>query len=92
MTIRTRYEAQLLVESNAKLAKDSNMIAITIFHTDLITKQVKVTDIFSHDRLQAIFWKTQLAEDFQRLNVPYIIYIGSIFEDSYLDVNFEKAN
>lgn len=90
MTVHTRHEAKLLIEKNSTLAKDENMIAITIFHTDIITKEVKVTDIFSHDRFQAIFWKTKYAEDLQRLNVPYIIYIGSIFEDSYLNVEFTE--
>lgn len=90
MIIYSRSEAKELVDRNCEIAEHSSMVVVTVFHTDLVTKEVCVTDMFSHDVVQAMIWKSDYLNRLKSLKVPYVAYIGNTFESAYDYVEFEE--
>ena len=87
MIINSRLEARKSVEYSFELACKSQMTVINVFHKDLITGEIYLTDIFSHDTVSALTWRDNYLESLKKLGVPYICYVGdSLIEASgYLD-------
>lgn len=90
MIIYSRSEAKELVDRNCEIAEHSSMVVVTVFHTDLVTKEVCVTDMFSHDVVQAMIWKSDYLNRLKSLKVPYVACIGKTFESAYDYVEFEE--
>lgn len=87
MIINSHLEARKSVEYSFELACKSQMTVINVFHKDLITGEIYLTDMFSHDTVSAITWRDNYLESLKKLGVPYICYVGdSLIEASgYLD-------
>lgn len=87
MIINSRLEARKSVEYSFELACKSQMTVINVFHKDLITGEIYLTDMFSHDTVSALTWRDNYLESLKKLGVPYICYVGnSLIEASgYLD-------
>lgn len=87
MIINSRLEARKSIEYSFELACKSQMTVINVFHKDLITGEIYLTDMFSHDTFSAITWRDNYLESLKKLGVPYICYVGGnlIEASGYLD-------
>lgn len=54
MIVNSRLEAMDAIEANFEFACGFSMTVINVFHKDLITGEINLTDMFSHDSVQAI--------------------------------------
>ena len=82
MIISSRLEARRSVEDNFELACKFQMTVINVFHKDLITGEIVLTDMFSHDTVNAIAWRDNYLESLKKLGVPYICYVGNYFTEA----------
>ena len=90
MIINSRLEARKAVEENFRLACEFQMTVINVFHKDLITDEIVLTDMFRHDSIQAIIWRDDYLESLKKLGVPYICYVGDHFTEASGCLDFEK--
>lgn len=90
MVINSRLEARKSVEDNFEIACKFQMTVINVFHKDLITNEIVLTDMFSHDSIQAIIWRDDYIESLKKLGVPYICYVGDHFTEASGYLDFEK--
>lgn len=90
MIINSRLEARKSVEDNFELACKFQMTVINVFHKDLITGEIVLTDMFSHDSIQAIIWKDDYIKSLKKLGVPYICYVGDYFTEASGFLDFEE--
>ena len=90
MVINSRLEARKSVEDSFELACKFQMTVINVFHKDLITGEIVLTDMFSHDSIQAIIWKDDYIKSLKKLGVPYICYVGDYFTEASRCLDFEE--
>lgn len=90
MVINSRLEARKSVEDNFELACKFQMTVINVFHKDLITGEIVLTDMFSHDSIQASIWRDDYIESLKKLGVPYICYVGDYFTEAEGCLDFEE--
>lgn len=90
MIISSRLEARKSVEDNFELACKFQMTVINVFHKDLITGEINLTDMFSHDTFSAITWRDNYLESLKKLGVPYICYVGDHFTEAFGCLDFEE--
>lgn len=90
MIINSCLEARKSVEANFEIACKLQMTVINVFHKDLITDEIVLTDMFSHDSIQAIIWRDDYIESLKKLGVPYICYVGDHFTEASGYLDFEK--
>lgn len=90
MIINSRSEAYKAVADNFDLACNFQMTAINVFHKDLITGEINLTDMLSHDSVQAIVWRDAYLESLRKLGVPYICYVGDHFTEASGALDFEE--
>ena len=89
MIINSLSEARKSVEDNSELAWEFSMTVINVFHKDLITGEIVLTDMFSHDSIEAIIWRDDYLESLKKLGVPYICYVGDHFTEASGCLDFE---
>lgn len=89
MIINSRLDASKFVEDSFELACKFQMTVINIFHKDLITGEIVLTDMFSHDSTQAIIWRDNYLKSLKKLEVPYICYVGDHFTEASGCLDFE---
>lgn len=90
MIISSRLEARKSVQDNFELACKFQMTVINVFHKDLITGEIVLTDMFSHDSIQAVTWRDNYLESLKKLEVPYICYVGDHFTEASGYLGFEE--
>lgn len=90
MIINSNSEAYKAVADNFDLACEFQMTAINIFHKDLVTSKVILTDMLSHDSVQALIWRDNYLESLKKLGVPYICYVGDHFTEASGYLDFEE--
>ena len=90
MIINSNSEASKAVADNFDLACEFQMTAINVFHKDLITGEVILTDMLSHDSVQALIWRDNYLESLRKLGVPYICYVGDHFTEASGALDFEE--
>jgi hypothetical protein len=90
MIINSRFEARKSVEHSFELASKLHMTVINVFHKDLITGEIVLTDMFSHDSIQAVTWRDNYLESLKKLEVPYICYVGDHFTEASGYLDFEE--
>ena len=90
MIINSRLEARKSVEYSFELACKSRMTVINVFHKDLITGEIVLTDMFSHDSIQAVTWRDNYLESLKKLEVPDICYVGDHFTEASGYLDFEE--
>ena len=90
MVVYTRLDAKNILDRNAEIAWQNEMTVVTVFHKDLITCETCLTDLFSHDSIQAIIWKNKYLEDLRRLGVPYACYLGDSLDSTQGELLFDK--
>lgn len=90
MIINSRFEARKAVEDSFELASKLQMTVINVFHKDLITGEIYLTDIFSHDTVSALTWRDSYLESLKQLGVPYICYLGDHFAEASGYLDFEE--
>lgn len=90
MLIINRSEAKQTISDNFELACRHHMAVITVFHKDQLTNEIYATDMFSHDAVEAMQWKNNYLKDLNRLEVPYICYVGNCFECASGYIQFEE--
>lgn len=90
MIISSRLEARKSVEDNFDLACKFQMTVINVFHKDLITGEIVLTDMLSHDAVSAIIWRDNYLESLKKLEVPYICYVGDHFTEASGYLDFEE--
>lgn len=88
--ISSRLEARKSVEHSFELACKFQMTVINVFHKDLITGEIVLTDMFSHDSIQAVKWRDNYLESLKKLEVPYICYVGDHFTEASGYLDFEE--
>ena len=82
MIIYTRTEAQKQIHDNFELAVKLSMTVINVFRKDEITGEIHLTDMFSHNTIEAVNWKNNYTAALKKLNVPYIVYVGDHFVEA----------
>lgn len=90
MIINSRFEARKTVEYSFELASKLQMTVINVFHKDLITGEINLTDMFSHDTVSALTWRDNYLESLKKLGVPYICYVGDHFTEASGYLDFEE--
>lgn len=90
MVVYTRLDAKNILDRNVEVAWQNEMTVVTVFHKDLITGETCLTDLFSHDSIQAIIWKNKYLEDLRRLGVPYACYLGDSLDSTQGELLFDK--
>lgn len=83
MIIYTRTEAQKQIKDNFELATNLNMTVISVLRKDEITGEIHLTDMFSHDTIEAVVWKNNYTALLKKLGVPYIVYVGNYFAEAH---------
>lgn len=89
MVIYTRNEAQEQIHDNFELAAKLNMTVINVFRKDEITGEIHLTDMFSHDTIEAVTWKNNYIASLKKLDVPYIVYVGNYFAEAHGCLEFK---
>lgn len=82
MVIYTRTEAQKQIHDNFELASNFSMTVISVFRKVEITGEIHLTDMFSHNTIEALKWKNNYTASLKKLNVPYIVYVGDHFVEA----------
>lgn len=90
MIINSRLEARKSVEHSFELASKLQMTVINVFHKDLITGEINLTDMFSHDTVSALTWRDNYLQSLKRLGVPYICYVSDHFTEASGYLDFEE--
>ena len=90
MIINSRLEARKSVKDNFELACKFQMTVINVFHKDLITGEIVLTDMFSHDTVSALTWRDKYLQSLKKLSVPYICYVGDHFTEAFGCLDFEE--
>lgn len=90
MIVNSRLEAKDAIEANFEFACGFSMTVINVFHKDLITGEIHLTDMLSHDSVQAIVWKDNYLKSLKELGVPYICYVGDHFTEASGALEFEE--
>lgn len=90
MIINSRFGARKAVEDSFELACKLQMTVINVFHKDLITGEIHLTDMISHDTIEAIQWRDNYLESLKKLGVPYICYVGDHFTEASGYLEFEE--
>ena len=90
MIINSSSEAYKAVADNFDLTCEFKMTAINVFHKDLITGEVILTDMLSHDSVQALIWRDSYLESLKKLGVPHICYVGDHFTEASGALDFEE--
>lgn len=90
MIIFSREQAKEIIKENFELASKADLTVINVFHKDLITGEIVLTDMFSHDSVEAMIWKDNCLKSFKKLNVPYICYVGNNFEEAFGALEFTE--
>lgn len=90
MIISSRLEARKSVYDNFYLACKFQMTVINVFHKDLITGEIVLTDMFSHDAVSALTWRDNYLKSLKKLGVPYICYVGDHFTEASGYLDFEE--
>ena len=90
MIINSSSEAYKAVADNFDLACNFQMTAINVFHKDLVTGEINLTDMLSHDSVQALIWRDNYLESLKKLRVPYICYVGDHFTEASGYLAFEE--
>lgn len=90
MIINSRFEARKSVEHSFELASKLRMTVINVFHKDLITGEIHLTDMFSHDTIEDLTWRDNYLESLKKLGVPYICYVGDHFTEAFGCLEFEE--
>ena len=90
MIIFSREQAKEIIKENFELASKAYLTVVTIFHQDIDTKEVYMTDLFSHDSVEAMVWKDNYLEFCKKLNVPYICYVGDYFTEAFGTLEFTE--
>lgn len=82
MVIYTRNEALEQIHDNCELAAKFRMTVINVFRKVKITGEIHLTDMFSHNTIEAIKWKNNYTASLKKLGVPYIVYVGDHFVEA----------
>lgn len=90
MVIYNRAEAKDVIKQNFELANRFNMAVVNVFHKDVITGEIVLTDVFSHDVFAAIAWRDNYLHSLKDIEVPYVCYVGDQFESASGYLEFEE--
>lgn len=90
MIINNCFEARKSIEYSFELASKLQMTVINVFHKDMITGEINLTDMFSHDTFSAITWRDEYLQSLKKLGVPYICYVGNHFTEAFGCLDFEE--
>ena len=90
MIIFSREQGKEIIKENFELASKAHLTVVNIFHQDIYTKEVYLTDLFSHDSVEAMIWKDNYLKSCKKLNVPYICYVGDHFAEAFGALEFTE--
>ncbi len=90
MVVYTRLDAKNILDRNVEVAWQNEMTVVTVFHKDVITGETCVTDLFSHDSIQAVIWKQKYIDDLRRLNIAYACYLNNSLDSTQGELLFDK--
>ena len=90
MVIFSREQAKEIIKENFELASKAYLTVINVFHKDIITGEIVLTDMLSHDSVEAMIWKDNCLKSFKKLNVPYICYVGDHFTEAFGALEFTE--
>ena len=66
------------------------MTVINVFRKHEITGEIHLTDMFSHDSIEAVTWKNNYIALLKKLDVPYTVYVGNYFAEADGCVEFKN--
>lgn len=90
MVIFSREQAKEIIKENFELASKADLTVINIFYKNLITDEIILVDVFSHDSIQTIIWRDRRLETLKKLGVPYACYVGDHLAEAFGALEFTE--